>query len=295
MATVAQWAAGARPRTLGAAIAPVAAGTGVASVQAQVIPSYALLALTVALALQIGVNYANDYSDGVRGTDDARVGPIRLVGQGLATPASVKRMAITCFVLAAVIGFILVAMVGQWWLLIVGIASIAAGWLYTGGPRPYGYLGLGEVFVFVFFGLVPVLGTAFVQTLSFSSTGVWASLGVGALACAVLVSNNLRDRDTDQESGKNTLAVRLGDRGTRIFYISLVVLAYVMVALIASGAGAGFAWAWLALLTLPLAVRAAMIVAEGARERALITVLQLTGLLSLIYGVLLGIGLVLSR
>lgn len=294
MATVAQWAAGARPRTLGAAIAPVAAGTGVASVQAQIIPFYAVLALAVALALQIGVNYANDYSDGVRGTDDARVGPIRLVGQGLATPHSVKRMAIACFVLAAILGFILVAIVGQWWLLIIGMASIAAGWLYTGGPRPYGYLGLGEVFVFVFFGLVPVLGTAYVQTLSFSSLGVWASLGVGSLACAVLVSNNLRDRDTDQDSGKHTLAVRLGDRGTRIFYISLLVLAYVMVTLIASGAGAGLTWTWLALLTLPLAVRAAVIVIEGARDRALIIVLQLTGLLTLVYGVLLGIGLVLS-
>jgi 1,4-dihydroxy-2-naphthoate polyprenyltransferase len=295
MATVAQWTAGARPRTLGAAIAPVAAGTGVASAQAGIIPLYACLALAVALALQIGVNYANDYSDGVRGTDDARVGPVRLVGQGLAAPAAVKRMAIACFLLAAIIGFLLVALVGQWWLLLVGAAAIAAGWLYTGGPRPYGYLGLGEIFVFVFFGIVPVLGTAYVQTLSFSSLGLWAALGVGALACAVLVSNNLRDRETDAASGKHTLAVRLGDRGTRIFYIALLVFAYVMIVLIASGAGAGLAWAWLALLTLPLAVRAALVVAEGARERALIVVLQLTGLLTLAYGVLLGIGLVLSR
>jgi len=292
MATMAQWAAGARPRTLGAAIAPVAAGTGVAAIQGGIVINRAVLALVVALALQVAVNYANDYSDGIRGTDDARVGPVRLVGQGLARPGAVKLAALFFFAVAAVVGLILVFIVGQWWLLLIGAASIAAGWLYTGGPRPYGYLGLGEIFVFVFFGLVPVLGTAYVQTLSFSSVGVWSAVGVGCLGCSVLVSNNLRDRESDEAAGKLTLAVRLGDRATRITYIGLLVLAYVVVALIA--VGSGLAWTWLVLLTLPLAVRAALIVGEGARGRALIAVLQLTGILTLTYGILLSIGLILS-
>jgi 1,4-dihydroxy-2-naphthoate octaprenyltransferase len=292
MATMSQWVAGARPRTLGAAIAPVAAGTGVAAFQGGIVINRALLALVVALALQIAVNYANDYSDGIRGTDDARVGPVRLVGQGLAQPRTVKFAALLFFTVAAVVGVILVVIVGQWWLLLIGAASIAAGWLYTGGPKPYGYLGLGEIFVFVFFGLVPVLGTAYVQTLTFSGVGVWSAVGVGALACAVLVSNNLRDRESDEIAGKHTLAVRLGDRGTRIVYIGLLVLAYAMVAFIA--AGSGLMWTWLALLTLPVAVRAALIVGEGARGKTLIAVLQLTGILTLMYGVLLGLGLTLS-
>jgi len=292
MATMSQWVAGARPRTLGAAIAPVAAGTGVAAFQGGIVINRALLALVVALALQIAVNYANDYSDGIRGTDDARVGPVRLVGQGLAQPRTVKFAALLFFAIAAVVGVILVVIVGQWWLLLIGAASIAAGWLYTGGPKPYGYLGLGEIFVFVFFGLVPVLGTAYVQALTFSSVGVWSAVGVGALACAVLVSNNLRDRESDEIAGKHTLAVRLGDRGTRIVYIGLLVLAYAMVAFIA--AGSGLTWTWLALLTVPVAVRAALIVGEGARGKTLIAVLQLTGILTLIYGILLGLGLTLS-
>jgi 1,4-dihydroxy-2-naphthoate octaprenyltransferase len=292
MATMSQWVAGARPRTLGAAIAPVAAGTGVAAFQGGIVINRALLALVVALALQIAVNYANDYSDGIRGTDDARVGPVRLVGQGLAQPRTVRFAALLFFAIAAVVGVILVVIVGQWWLILIGAASIAAGWLYTGGPKPYGYLGLGEIFVFVFFGLVPVLGTAYVQTLTFSSVGVWSAVGVGALACAVLVSNNLRDRESDEIAGKHTLAVRLGDRGTRIVYIGLLVLAYAMVAFIA--AGSGLMWTWLALLTLPVAVRAALIVGEGARGKTLIAVLQLTGILTLMYGVLLGLGLTLS-
>lgn len=185
MATLGEWVSGARPRTLGAAVAPVSVGTGVAALESSVAPLRALLALAVALLLQIGVNYANDYSDGVRGTDLGRVGPVRLVGQGLAAATQVKAASLIAFGAAAVLGLSLTAMVGSWWLLLVGAASLAAGWLYTGGPRPYGYFGLGEVFVFVFFGVVPVLGTAYVQTLSINATAWWGAVGVGSLACAV--------------------------------------------------------------------------------------------------------------
>ncbi|MDI1289766.1 MAG: 1,4-dihydroxy-2-naphthoate octaprenyltransferase, partial [bacterium] len=166
MATAGQWFEGARPRTLPAAIAPIAVGAGLAAHVESLLVSRVLLALVVSIALQVGVNYANDYSDGIKGTDTVRVGPIRLVGQGLAAPRQVKMAAFLAFAIAAVAGLVLVALTGQWWLLLVGAASIAAAWLYTGGPRPYGYAGLGEVFVFIFFGVVPVVGTAYVQTLA---------------------------------------------------------------------------------------------------------------------------------
>ena len=225
MASLSQWVGGARPRTLPTAVASVAVGTGLAVNDSSLMPVRALLALLVAIALQVGVNYANDYSDGIKGTDEARVGPVRLVGQRLATPASVRLAAFMSFAVAAILGVILVGLVGQWWLLLVGVASVAAAWLYTGGPSPYGYFGLGEVFVFVFFGLVPVVGTYYVQSLTVTASSVIASVAVGLLACAVLVTNNLRDIPTDTTSGKRTLAVRLGDSRTRLLYLALVIAA----------------------------------------------------------------------
>lgn len=293
MATVGQWVQGARPRTLGAAVSPVAAGTGAAAAAggAKLLP--ALLALVVAVALQIAVNYANDYSDGVRGTDADRVGPVRLVGQGLAAPAAVRTAALAAFLAAAVAGLALIVITGTWWLLLVGAAAIAAAWLYTGGPRPYGYFGLGELFVFIFFGIVPVAGTEYVQVGTVSTAGWAISVGVGALACAVLVANNLRDIPTDAGAGKRTLAVRIGDRATRSLYLALLVAAFVVVGVVAAPALVNEQGAWLALVSLPLAVRPALDVARGALGRELIPVLQWTGLLTLSYGVLMGIGLAL--
>ena len=203
MTTPAQWVAGARPRTLPAAVAPVLAGTGVAAYDGDAVWWKALLALVVSLALQVGVNYANDYSDGIRGTDADRVGPMRLVGSGVATPGSVKAAALAAFGVAAVAGLVLAASTA-WWLVIVGAVSVAAAWFYTGGSKPYGYLGLGEVMVFVFFGLVAVLGTQYVQAERVTLVGLYAACGIGALACAILVANNLRDIPTDQVAGKMT-------------------------------------------------------------------------------------------
>src|SRR5207342_2688031 len=192
MATVAHWVAGARPRTLPAAVSPVLAGTAVALYDDGAVWWKALLALVVSLALQVGVNYANDYSDGIRGTDDVRVGPMRLVGSKVATPAAVKRAAFLAFGVAGVAGLVLAASTA-WWLVAVGLACILAAWFYTGGKKPYGYLALGEVMVFVFFGLVAVIGTTYVQTESWEPGAVYTGIGVGALACAILVVNNLRD------------------------------------------------------------------------------------------------------
>ena len=214
MATPAQWLAGARPRTLPAAISPVLAGTGVAAYVDDAVWWKALLALVVSLALQVAVNYANDYSDGIRGTDADRVGPMRLVGSGVASPGSVKRAAFLAFGVAGVAGLVLAASTA-WWLVAVGLVSVLAAWFYTGGSRPYGYLGLGEVMVFVFFGLVAVVGTTYVQTETFELPALYAAVGVGALACAILVVNNLRDIPTDTLAGKRTLAVVLGADRTR--------------------------------------------------------------------------------
>ena len=292
MATAAQWIEGARPRTLGAAIAPVAVGTGVAAAADSLQPVRAALALLVLLAAQIGVNYANDYSDGVRGTDAQRVGPVRLVGQGLAAPSAVRAAALASLLVSAVAGLVLVALTGQWWLLAIGAAALLAAWLYTGGPKPYGYLGLGEVFVFVFFGVVPVVGTAYVQTLTFSTTAWVSSIGVGALTCAVLVANNLRDIPTDAQAGKRTLAVRMGDGPTRVLYVVLVVSAFVVIVPMVTSLGLRLAW--LAMLAAVLAIRPIASVLRGATGGALIAVLKATGLVVLAYGLLLGLGIGLS-
>ncbi|HZH22775.1 MAG TPA: 1,4-dihydroxy-2-naphthoate polyprenyltransferase [Geodermatophilus sp.] len=289
MATPAQWLAGARPRTLPAALAPVLVGTGAAAALDSFRPLTALLALLVALALQVAVNYANDYSDGVRGSDAVRVGPMRLVGSGAATPRQVLGAALASFAVAGFAGLALAAL-SSWWLLAVGAACIAAAWTYTGGPLPYGYRALGEVFVFVFFGLVAVVGTTFVQTGSVDGLAVAASVPIGLLSVALLVVNNLRDIEGDAAVGKRTLAVLLGDRGTRIAFAALPAVAFAVVVAI----GVARPWALLALLAVPLAVPPVRTVLAGGRGPALIAALQGTGLLTLVTGVLLGAGLALS-
>ncbi|NHN55306.1 1,4-dihydroxy-2-naphthoate polyprenyltransferase [Calidifontibacter sp. DB0510] len=290
MATLQQWTAGARPRTLPAAVAPVAVGTGSAYVMKHANPGYAVLALLVAVLLQIGVNYANDYSDGVRGTDHSRVGPVRLVGQGLATAKNVKLAAFISFFWAAMCGLALVALSNTFWLILVGIASIWAAWKYTGGNNPYGYLGLGEVFVFCFFGLVATLGTTYTQAHRIDATSVLGAVGVGAVACAILVVNNLRDIPGDTAAGKRTLAVRIGDRATRALFVAFFVVALACVGVTA------FIHPFAAIGALGLlpAVPAMKRVLEGARGRDLIPALSASGLASLLYGVLFGLGLYLT-
>ncbi len=290
MATAADWVAGARPRTLPAAISPVLAGTAVALFDDGAVWWKALLALVVSLSLQVGVNYANDYSDGIRGTDADRVGPMRLVGSGRATPGAVKRAAFAAFGVAAVAGLVLAATTA-WWLVAVGAVCVVAAWFYTGGSRPYGYLGLGEVMVFCFFGLVAVTGTAYVQTETWQLSALYAAVGIGALACAILVANNLRDIPTDTTAGKMTLAVRLGDDRTRGFFVLLLGLA--AVALV----GVALTTSWWALLALGYAApgaRAARVVLSRAVGPALIPVLQLTGVSELLYGLGLLVGLAIA-
>ncbi|GAB7005878.1 1,4-dihydroxy-2-naphthoate polyprenyltransferase [Nocardioides sp. AN3] len=290
MATAAQWLEGARPKTLPAAISPVVAGTGVAAYDDAVVWWKALLALVVALALQVAVNYANDYSDGIRGTDDERVGPLRLTGSRVAAPAAVKRAAFLAFGVAGLAGLVLAATTA-WWLVAVGIVCILAAWYYTGGKRPYGYAGLGEVMVFVFFGLVAVLGSYYVQAEKWSWAALYAAVGVGALACAILVANNLRDIPTDMVAGKRTLAVILGDGRTRALYTLLVAAAAVAVAAVAVSTTW---WALIGLGFLAIAGRSARIVTGGAVGPALIPVLQATGRAELAWAVLVAVPLALS-
>jgi len=291
MATAGEWLEGARPRTLPAAISPVLAGSAVAWYYAGFRWELALLAAVVALALQVGVNYANDYSDGIRGTDDARVGPVRLVGSGAATPRAVKRAAFVAMGVGAAAGLAIVVITGYWWLLAVGAAALLAGWFYTGGPRPYGYLGLGEVFVFVFFGLVAVAGTTYIQLGGVPAAGWWAAVAIGALACTLLVANNLRDLAGDLEAGKRTLATRLGDRGTRWLFTALVGLAGAAVAGVAATSSW---WALLGLVMLPVLAGPVRRVLRGASGRDLIPVLKACGLAELACSLGLVAGLVIA-
>ena len=299
MTTPGIWIAGARPRTLPAAVVPVAVGT--AAVTGPIIEWRAIAALVVALALQIATNYVNDYADGVRGTDDARVGPLRLVASGSATAAQVKTAALIAFAVAGVAGAALAFAVGPE-LFVVGAVSMLAGWAYTGGPKPYGYLGLGELFVFVFFGLVATAGSTYVHTGALMANGgrlvddmavsLVAAVPVGLLAVALLVINNLRDIPSDTESGKRTLAVRLGDSRTRLLYQGLLIaiaLGIVAVALL------GRPWALIGLLGLIAARDPLGRVRSGARGPDLIPALAGTGQIQLATGLLLALGLVLSR
>jgi 1,4-dihydroxy-2-naphthoate octaprenyltransferase len=281
------WLAGARPRTLGVAVAPVLVGTAAAHGDGTDISwARALLALVVALALQVGVNYANDYSDGVRGTDTDRQGPVRLTASGLATPAAVRTAALVALVVAALAGFVLAALV-SWWLLVVGAAAIAAAVLYTGGPRPYGYSGLGELMVLVFFGFVATAGSAFVQAEQVSATAWWGSVVVGAIACAILLVNNVRDIGTDETSGKRTLAVRIGDRRARVLFGACFAVAYAAVVVSVLDAP----WAALALATAPWAVVLALRVLRATTPPELVAVLVATARLELLTAALLAVGL----
>ncbi len=290
MTSAAQWLAGARPRTLSAAIAPICAGTGAAGQLNSAHLDRAALALGVAICLQISVNYANDYADGIRGTDQHRVGPVRLVASGQASAQAVRRAAIFAAGAAAICGLTLIASSQQWWLLLVGALCFPAAWGYTGGKKPYGYFGLGEIMVFIFFGLVAVLGTCYTQAEQLSGEAIAAAIGVGGFACAILVANNLRDIPTDLLSQKLTLAVRLGDSRTRLLLTALLVAPNILSFIL----GIIHPWALLALLASIPAWAAGQAVLSGAHGKQLISVLQKISLAGLGYGALLGFGLFLS-
>ncbi|MHB8243948.1 MAG: 1,4-dihydroxy-2-naphthoate polyprenyltransferase [Acidimicrobiales bacterium] len=283
-----EWWAGARPRTLPAAVVPVAVGSAVAAAGGLLIWWRTALALVVSLALQVGTNYANDYSDGIRGSDVARVGPVRLVASGIAAPLAVKRAALLSFAVAAAAGLVL-AVVTSPYVIVVGAACLAAGWFYTGGPRPYGYAGLGELFVFVFFGLVAVVGTAYVSLGRITALAVVAAVPVGLLAVGLLVVNNLRDLDNDARAGKRTLAVRMGEAWTRRLFDGCIVgalLGVIAAALLRPGA-------LLAVAAVLFAAGPVRLVNRGARGSRLVDVLGMTGRLELVLGLLLAIGIAL--
>jgi 1,4-dihydroxy-2-naphthoate octaprenyltransferase len=289
VASLAQWIAGARPRTLPNAFAPVIAGTGAAAWLHAAVWWKALLAVLVACAFVIGVNFANDYSDGIRGTDDDRAGPVRLVGSRLAAPRSVLTVAVLSLTVGAVAGLAL-ALTSRPWLIVVGVACIAGAWLYTGGSKPYGYAGFGELAVFVFFGLIAVLGTQYTQALRVDWVGLVLAVTTGALSSAVLVANNLRDIPTDTQSQKLTLAVRLGDTGTRTFYQALLVIAGVLTLALT----AATPWCATGLLAAPLAIRAAAPVRSGRVGAELIPVLRDTGLAMLVWSIAVAAALALA-
>ena len=289
MTSVQNWIAGARPKTLGAALAPVLIGTSIAINQGSFMPVNAGLALVVALFLQIAVNYANDYSDGIKGVDANRVGPIRLVGSGLAPAARVKMAAIYCVLIASVSGLVL-SLRTELWLVLVGLIAILASWAYTGGKNPYGYRGFGEVSVFLFFGFVATVGTGFVQTGKISWVLLFASIPVGLLAMALLVVNNLRDIETDEKANKLTLAVKIGDRKTRLLFIWIISLSISASLLLAIAAPL----VSLSGLTILIAMQPMRDVAAGARKRDLIPTLQQTNKLMIIQAVLISIGFIFS-
>lgn len=284
------WVAGARPRTLPAALVPVAVGAACAAGTPDVAWWRVTLAAVVSLALQVGVNYANDYSDGVRGTDADRVGPLRLVGSGLVEPQRVKRAAMSSLVVACCAGLVL-ALLTTLWLVVVGLSAVLAAWFYTGGPRPYGYAGLGELFVFVFFGLVATVGTAYVLASTLPAVSWWAGSAAGCLSCALLVVNNLRDIPGDTVSGKRTLAVRLGDRRTRALFVALFVAAALFVVVTAKVAGA---WALLGLAGVAAAAPAVRTVLGGAAGPALVAVLGAVGRAQLVFGATCALGISLA-
>ena len=291
MATAAQWIQGARLRTLPAAIAPVLIGTAAAYEMDSFLLPNAILAALVALLLQVGVNFANDYSDGIRGTDDDRVGPLRLVGSGAAKPEHVKWAAFGTFALAMVFGLALVVLTQAWWLILVGLGCVMAAWGYMGGKNPYGYMGLGDLFVFVFFGLVATLGTTYTQAGHISLPAVIGAIGTGLIATALLMANNVRDIPTDMQAGKKTLAVRLGDKHARESYVLMLAVAILLVVILAPGRP----WILIVLLLIPACLMPAWLMINGRKRKSLIPVLKQTGLINLGYSVLFSLGLILSH
>ena len=293
------WFQGARPKTLGAAIAPVLVGSSIAYYEKSFDLIISLLALLVSVSIQIAVNYANDYSDGIKGTDDQRVGPVRLVGQKLASPKSVKTAAIIFFSIAALAGLLITILSNQWWFLLLGLSAIVAAWTYTGGPKPYGYAGLGELFVFIYFGLVAVLGTTYAQTLYLKPYFFLYAISIGLFASAILVANNLRDREKDKQNNKNTLAVKLGDQKTRNLYVLFMILPFVLLLTlllynrINPGARIG-ATIQIQLLALFLAWRSIKPVINKVMGRDLIPVLVKTGQTELLWALLVSLALVLE-
>ena len=279
-ATAADWISGARIRTLPLAFAPVAIGSGAASITEQFNAPVALLCLVVALALQIGVNYSNDYSDGVRGTDDYRVGPARLTGSGAADPKKVLAVALAFFALSGIAGIVIVILTSAWWMLAVGAVAIVAAWFYTGGRRPYGYAGLGEVMVFIFFGLVATLGTTYVQTGTFSQESLLGGIGIGLISCAVLVVNNIRDIATDTLAGKKTLAVRLGRTASAVLFCILMLIPFGIVIYV----GFFYTAALLTLFALLAALPACLITVMAKTPQEYILALKLSSLTGLLYG-----------
>jgi 1,4-dihydroxy-2-naphthoate octaprenyltransferase len=291
VATAGQWIEGARLRTLPMGIAPVIVGSAAAFDLEAFHPLRALLALLTALLFQVGVNYSNDYSDGIRGTDDVRVGPLRLTASGLASPKSVKYAAFACFGAAMLAGLLLIMLSGTWPLLLVGVGCVIAAWGYTGGKNPYGYIGLGEVFVFLFFGLVATMGTTYTQALTVSWSSFLGAVSIGLLASALLMANNVRDIPTDREAGKMTLAVRLGDEAARISYVMMLALALLLPLLLIND----HPWILLVLLVSPLCITPSWVMLRSHRRQDMIPVLKQTGVISLCFAAAFTLGMVLTR
>ena len=293
MTSLNNWYQGTRPKTLGAAIAPVLVGSSLAHYENSFNLTISLLALLVSVSIQIAVNFANDYSDGIKGTDNQRIGPVRLVGQNLASPQAVKNAAFLFFFIAAISGLIITILTKQWWFLLLGISAIIAAWTYTGGPKPYGYAGFGEIFVFIYFGLVAVLGTTYAQTLFFKPYFLIFAISIGLFAAAILVTNNLRDREKDLQNKKITLAVKLGDSKTRVLYAALLIIPFVLVgSMFFTNNSAIFTNIQIQLLALPVAWQALKPVLAKVEGKELIAVLTKTGQTELFWALLVCLALV---